>query len=991
MNRLGFIVFSILFSSIGFTQSVSNDLTFNPEDIGFDQGKGCDQKVQVSAVQSDGKIVIAGDFDYVNGTELSVARLYPNGNLDTTFHPPTMSWGSIYDLKIQTDGKIILVGEFIVYDGISQSGIARLNSDGSLDSTFIMNGWVQDAIKTVAIQPDGKLIIGGVFGSVWGQNRSHIARLNANGTLDTSFICTGTDTYGDVNTCDIQVDGKILVGGGFSTMNGIPSNRLARLNPDGSIDPTFVIGTGTSGIVYKALELPDGKLLVSGTFSDFNGTNCKNIVRLLSDGTPDTTFHSENTLMYAMNNRIVSFAIQADNKIVIGGIFHLTSSTGASYQYMARLKPDGTEDITYASMEVSDEVYTCSLQPDGKVIIGGLFVYVGGIRKNYIARLKEDGLQDSTFNWGLGIDGMVYGSALQPDGKIILVGNFEHVNGSQYKSVVRLEPNGQVDIGFSPVNIPVNLTVCLLQPDGKILVANDYMYLARLNSDGTLDSAFSSPFSADYTGGIHTLSLYSDGRIFVGGDFYNSITENFTSVARLLTNGDFDSGFYLGLGINNTVLTSAIQSDGKVIIGGDFTQVNGIPRSRLARLLVDGGLDYSYNPIVNSVVSSCTLQPDGKLIIGGSFTTVNNTVHKVLARLDESGSIDNSFQTEIGLYGTIKKIAVLPDGKILACGNFSTYKFLQLRSLARFQSHGELDYTFNTGDGPNHLWVNTFEIQPDEKIITAGEFTAFDGVGRNRVTRLEICESTLGPEIDVTECNNYTWTNGQTYVVSGNFLRIIPNQQGCDSILRLNLTLNHTNSTTNVSSCGSYTWTNGQTYSQTGYYSQTLINSVSCDSIANLNLTILQKPSSLIQNNNDGTITAFANFGQWIDCELNLPIPGATSNLFAPFQNGTYAFVLTLSNGCSDTSDCINITDLRVNSFSDLSLSISPNPTTNQITIKFSGPDAELTVYDLQGKVVLKDSIQNHEAISFENFERGVYLFDLRSSNGKSIQRVVKQ
>ena len=971
-----------------FAQSVSNDMTFNPDDIGFDHGKGCDDVVRGSAVQPDGKIIIAGEFSSINGKQSPLARLHSDGRIDTTFNAPIFNnFYSIHDLKIQLDGKIIVAGQFSVNNnGSSQGNITRLNADGSLDSTFVMDYYIDDEIRTMAIQSDGKLIIGGLFEHIGSYNKSYIARLNANGTLDSTFIA---EANWNVLTCAVQGDDKILVGGWFYLMNGTPFQGLARLNPDGSLDSSFQIGTGASGFVHKAMEMSDGKLLVSGSFLSFNGTNTPNIVRLLMDGVVDSTFHPENALITNSTYRISYFQAQPNGKIVIGGKFKLTSSTGNSNQWMARLEPDGSEDTIFASSEVSDEVYTSSLQSDGKLIIGGAFTEVGGIQKNYIARLNQNGFLDSTFNLGLGANGMVYGSVLQPDGKIILVGSFDRVNGHRRNGIVRLEANGLVDTDFSPVNMPGNLKIGLLQPDSKILVIGDSMYIVRLNADGTADPTFISPF-ANTGGSINTCFLYPDGKIFVAGNFYNAMTGNASSMARLLPNGDFDSAFVPGNGPNNTILTSVIQADGKIIIGGEFTEVNNSPRIRLARLLPDGALDPSYIVSINYGVKCCDLQPDGKLIIGGSFTIIDGLVRRTLARINQNGSLDTSFQAGINLFGQVSKIKALPDGKTLVCGSLSVNTYLQLHGLVRFQSNGVLDYTFNTGDGPNSPWTNTFEIQPDEKIIVAGDFTAFNGIGRNRVTRLEVCQSSLGPDTTVVECNSFTWDNGQTYLVSGNYLRILPNYLGCDSIQLLNLTLNHTNSTTNATACGSYTWTNGQTYSQTGSYSQTLVNAVGCDSIANLNLTILQKPNSVIQNNHDGTLTAMANFGQWIDCGTNLPIPGATDNLFVPTQNGSYAFVLTLNNGCSDTSDCISITDLGIDPYTAREFSINPNPTNDNVRINFSGPDAELTVYDTQGKIVLKDRIQNQAIISLQNLERGVYLFNFKNSDGHTVQRVVK-
>jgi len=170
--------------------------------------------------------LIAGSFTTYNSTARNrIARLNADGSLDTTFNIGTGFGSQVESLKLQADGKVIAAGGFTTYNSTARNRIARLNADGSLDTTFNIGTGANLTINTIAIQPDGKVLIGGFFTTYNSTARNRIARLNADGM-------------------SIQTDGKVLIAGDFSTYNGVSANRIARLNANGSLDTTFNIGTG---------------------------------------------------------------------------------------------------------------------------------------------------------------------------------------------------------------------------------------------------------------------------------------------------------------------------------------------------------------------------------------------------------------------------------------------------------------------------------------------------------------------------------------------------------------------------------------------------------------------------------------------------------------------------------------------------------------------------------------------------------------------------
>ncbi|MBW8049779.1 MAG: T9SS type A sorting domain-containing protein [Cytophagales bacterium] len=284
------LLFLSLFLHIIFcakAQPGSIDPSFNPTDIGFGFGDGANSTVRTTSIQSDGKIIIGGDFTSYNGTARNyIARLNADGTPDSTFTVGTGANWTVQTTSIQNDGKIIIGGQFTSYNGTAINRIARLNADGTLDGTFTVGTGANGYVLTTSIQSDGKIIIGGLFTSYNGTAINRIARLNADGTLDSTFT-VGTGASFSVSTTSIQNDGKIIIGGDFFFYNGISRNRIARLNTDGTLDSTFNVGTGANDDVLTTSIQSDGKIIIGGWFTSYNGTGRNRIARLLN-GTPAT-------------------------------------------------------------------------------------------------------------------------------------------------------------------------------------------------------------------------------------------------------------------------------------------------------------------------------------------------------------------------------------------------------------------------------------------------------------------------------------------------------------------------------------------------------------------------------------------------------------------------------------------------------------------------------------------------------------------------------
>ncbi len=721
-------------------QEGSIDVTFNTTDIGFGNGDGANSTVYSSPIQPDGKIMIGGAFTSYNGTGRNrITRLNADGSSDTGFDPGTGADDYLLSTAVQADGKIIIGGNFSIYNGTVRGRIARLNGDGTLDTAFDPGTGANGVIYSTTLQSDGKIIIGGNFTYYNGTARNHIARLNADGSLDTGFN-PGTGANNLINCTTFQPDGKILIGGDFTSYNGTARNCIARLNADGSSDTGFNPGTGANNYINTITLQPDGKVVIGGNFTSYNSTARNRIARLNADGTLDTAFNPGT----GVNNYIHSITIQPDGKIIIGGYF--TNCNGTARNRIARLNANGSLDTGFnpGSGSNSHIRYT-TLQPDGRIIIGGQFTNYDGTGRNYIARLNADGTQDPGFNPGTGANNFVSSTAIQADGKIIIGGAFTRYNGTGCNRIARLNANGSVDTGFNTGGIGPNNEVrsTALQADGKVIIGGIFTnyngtgrnFIARLNADGSLDTGFNPGPGAN--GDVRSITIQTDGKIIIGGFFtsYNGTGRNY--IARLNADGSLDTGYDPGTGASHPVHSTAILTDGKIIIGGVFTSYNGTGRNRIARLNADGSLDTGFDPGAGASgeVRSIAILSDGKIIIGGWFTSYNGTGRNRIARLNADGSLDTGFDPGTGASNVVYSTATQADGKTMISGDFDSYNGIGRNNIARLKTDGSLDTDFNPGTGAND-WVISTAIQADGKIIICGYFTSYNGTGRNRIARI---------------------------------------------------------------------------------------------------------------------------------------------------------------------------------------------------------------------------------------------------------------
>ena len=527
----------------------------------------------------------------------------------------------------------------------------------------------------------------------------------------------------------VQPDGKILIGGSFTSLapNGggaVTRNRIARLNTDGTLDLAF--NPNADGIVHEFALQPDGKILVSGAFNNIGGQPRNFIARLDGiSGLADSFDPNANGFVY-------SIAVQADGKVLAGGLF--TNIGGQPRNRIARL--DATTGLADSfNPNASGEVRTIALQPDGKILVGGAFTTVNGQTRARIARLDATtGLPDS-FN--AGANGSVYSIVVQPDGRILVGGFFFNIGGQPRDGIARLNAATGLADSFNP-DANDAVTSITLQPDGKILAGGTFTVIggqarnriARLDTTtGLADS-----FDPHVDGSVRAIAVQPDGKVLVGGFFHTVSDRPRNNMTRLETDGGVDQTLKLAIA-GDYVGASVVQRDGKILIAGSFSSILGVARGDIARLNADGALDLAFNPSANNDVRALAVQTDGKIVAGGSFNgpnSIGGQTRNFIARLDAATGLADSFDPNAN--GEVIAVAIQDDGRILVAGFFTNIGGQPRNRIARLDPATGLADSFDpNADTP----VYTIAVQTDGKILTGGNFANIGGQMRNRIARLD--------------------------------------------------------------------------------------------------------------------------------------------------------------------------------------------------------------------------------------------------------------
>ena len=643
-----------------------------------------------------------------------------NASMDTSFDTKAPLGFNSYatTMSMQSDGKLFAFWAFSTYQWASVSKFFRINADGTRDTTFNVWGGFNiyynnptDFPLVSAVQSDGKVLVAWPFDHYSGSAVNQLIRLNADGSRDTGFNVWGAgfNQYDIPTSIAVQPDGKIIVGGAFTKYNWTAAKQLIRLNTYWSIDGTFSAWWGFDQGPTVITVQSDWKILLGGWFIRYQWVAANHIIRLNADWSRDASF-SMGSAFQEGSAHVSAIKTQSDGKIIVGWHFTAYNAT-ANINRIVRLNTDWSLDSSFNAWWAwfDNDVKTISIDTWGKIIVGGSFSTYNWVSANRIIRLNTNGSNDSSLSIWVGFSNDVLWLAIQSNGQIVAIGSFTSYNWLWANRIIRINTDWSRDSLYLGNGLDWAVTNIKVQSNGKILIAGGfsvYSWIAtngitRFNGDGSIDTNFH--LTTPFDGTIRTLAVQSDGKVIVGGEFTKHI-------ARLNTDGSVDSSFNAwGAGFDGVVLSMAVDTNNKVIVWGNFTTYNWSTASKLIRLNSDGSVDSSFDvgSTINNIVRSILIQGDGKILVGGTFAGW-------LVRFNTDWSVDAT----ASIWWEVDVMWLQSDGKIVFGSSNIT------KHIGRLNTNLTQDGTFNVW-GWFDLGLNTLLIQNDDKIIVGCDWSSY--------------------------------------------------------------------------------------------------------------------------------------------------------------------------------------------------------------------------------------------------------------------------
>jgi uncharacterized delta-60 repeat protein len=767
-------------------------------DTNFNIGSGANGSVWSIALQTNGQILIAGDFSEFNGASRSrVARLNPDGSLDTTFGPP-MTDATVFSIAVDAQRRIVVGGDFTSVDGTPRWRVARLTSSGTLDPSFNTAAGPNSTVRNLVIQADGSIVIVGGFSGVGSEARNRIARLGPTGAVDVGFGAGGGANEW-VSAVAALRSGKLLVTGFFTRIDGTTRRRVARLHADGTLDTTFDVGIGPDNGVTALAEQSDGRIILGGGFGTFSGTIQGRIARIHADGSLDTLFEANPGAN--PNGWVEALLLQHDGKVVLAGNFSAydpierhniarvfaadpqpfapvvlsfpTSSTvqeGVDVTFDARVRafPEPTFQWRFNDVNLPDATSSALVLPNVRTTNAGAYSLVASNSLGAVTNVvnltitpapSHPGALDVDFYTGIGATNFGMSLILQ-DGKVVLGGGTYGVNGLPTGFVRRFGAEGTPDATFQPTPIGFgSINAVVPSSNGTVIVGGTAIRsVRRLLADGTIDPSYPGSVVADF---LYGLAPYGTDQVIGGGA---NVPSGAIALRRFRNDSSLDPSFPIIASERGTIYAVAVQPDGRIIAAGDFTAIAGQARNRIARFNTNGTIDMTFNAGsgANSRVNAVIVQSDGRILIGGAFTRINGVTRNRVARLLPNGALDTTFDPGPGPDHNVFAVARQADGRVLIGGAFAGVSEVVRQNVARLNPDGSLDAGFDTTNGPNGVVEDIVPVGED--ILIAGAFLTVGGVTRPAIARLHGGSSAdAAPTIivapigqDVTEGANVT-------------------------------------------------------------------------------------------------------------------------------------------------------------------------------------------------------------------------------------------
>lgn len=850
MKRIIFtLVIALLFISEGMTQPGTLNKKFGHNGVVKTKlgGNGSSSAgvgyTRATFVQSDGKILTVLSV----GVVVVMNRRLVDGAIDSTFGKNGFST----DVEminpaaaLQSDGKIVVVGATTTSN--SDFIAARFTTDGKLDQTFGGKGVTitdagseTDALASVAIQSNGKIVAGGQT-SRNGINQFALIRYNNDGSVDSSYgsqglVITNFGNICNINSIALTADNKVVAVGNYN--NGSASDfAIARYLKTGALDPTFN-GNGevtsnfgnSDNAIAVALDTT-GKIVVGGYYTDPSNNSHFEIARYTTNGSLDPSFNGSGVTgtNFGSNQEYLSaIVLESNGEIIAGG--NIWGGQSYSELAFARFDVDGLIDSSFGingqtldpiGTNDYDYLYFLAISPNGQILSGG---YTLSDNLGYFTMLKLN--PNGSLDSGFASDGNLlfnypgnsigYISAMvQNDGKIVVNGTTTETSIPNF--LARFNPDGSSDLSYGNEGMAAtNGVAAVMQKDQKVVECNSYavdssgetgIVMSRYNSDGSPDLTYgNNGVVQDFPGALvdNSMAIQPDDKVVVGAYVSNNFGANLELI-RYDTDGTPDATFGTGgatipnFQFFNNPQWITIGSDGKIIVSEVANNASGQLVIVLVRFNSTGSIDSSFaqyglltlNPGVSALPAfpnPVALQADGKILLNYEVSYDYNTYYNFVSRYSPSGAIDSLFGTNgtIAVDGT-NGVMVEPDQKILVSGNVYDAQNNSDYTISRYNANGTPDSTFGTNGTTITKFVQGSSILVNGVAISNNEFIA-DGSGEDPLGVGILAEYHLGDQVTSPDAPAIAAVVAQPLTVSGGDLTVTPAPNPTNSSFAIHL------------------------------------------------------------------------------------------------------------------------------------------------------------------------------------------------------------
>jgi len=669
------------------------------------------------AVFPNDYILAIVSYNQASDSVLFLQRLLPDGSIDSSYNSIFFK-GGLYVAKIQLDGKILLGGQNLFLNNKEFGILARLNSNGTIDSSFHIGSYLKFSIcdiRDIEVQGDGKIWINGFFTNYDSTGRNNLVRLNYDGTVDASCAITNTG----FQQIALQPDDKLLgIGGLTNRFNGTKIPGLIRLNLNGTLDSIFPkenTKIGSAQYFSDLVVLSDGKILISGSLNaDIRSNSYRFVTNLLcydSTGKIDSSFIQG----FGMTDESHKILVYNKSSVFLTGLFttfHLEGRNGI-------LKIDSVgrlDSLFYTGYGFNGEGYYCIINQitplsNNSYFIGGYFTRYKGISNNFIIKILSDGQIDTSFKAGTNLTSQVDDIIIQSDDKIIVLGFSTHFKYDTVSQIVRLLPTGEIDKSYKL------LKRFKLKPDLVKITRNDALLvyvdhcIIKLNNRGEIDSSFTICFSQDNE--VYAIEIQEDFKILLSGSFSEINAKQANNFIRLNEDGSIDNSFQTS-GTDIGPSTILIQPDKKIVLGGLMNLYNGETCSQIIRLLPDGNIDPSFNldfrinRFNSKVRPEARLLTDGSFLFTGEYRYINDGTTRKMIKINRDGNLNPDFYPPMTDGDTrILAIAEQKDGKILFGGDFTECNKVGVNRFGRLNNKlSTSSISDNNKDVVLQIWPN---------------------------------------------------------------------------------------------------------------------------------------------------------------------------------------------------------------------------------------------------------------------------------------------